>query len=72
MLCCWTRLHNLNYREDSTKQEILDVTLSNTGLILKDEHIQKPGICYKTKQTPFHRLWENERRALTCSSGALK
>lgn len=28
-------MHNLNYPEDSTKQEIHDVTLSNTGLILK-------------------------------------
>lgn len=36
MICCWTQLHNLNYPEDSTKQEIHDVTLGNTEIILKD------------------------------------
>lgn len=35
-ICCWTRLHNRNYPEDSTKQEIHGVTLSNTGLMLRD------------------------------------
>lgn len=33
VICGWTQLHNLNYPEESTKQEIHDVTLSNTGLI---------------------------------------
>lgn len=33
MICCLTQLHNLNYPEDSTKQEIHDVTLRNTGII---------------------------------------
>lgn len=36
MICCWTQLHNLDYPEDSTKQEIHDVTLRNTGITFKD------------------------------------
>lgn len=33
MICFLTQLHNLNYPEDSTKQEIHDVTSRNRGII---------------------------------------
>lgn len=36
MIFCETQLHNLNYPEDSTEQEIHDVTLRNTGILFKD------------------------------------
>lgn len=38
MIYCETQLHNLNYPEDSTEQEIHDVsvTLRNRGILFKD------------------------------------